>query len=118
MGAAGGSSERRRVDAGDQHAQRRAVGVFLAGGQIDRLRLRLAVVRRAVRQEAVVGVGPQPLVQRLDALLRRRLDDGAQAVRQRVPENLRQRLIDAAALEMIEAEFGHRRVEPTPRRRR
>ena len=78
--------ERRGVDAGDEHAQGRAVGVFLAGGQIDRLRLRLAVARRAVRQEAFVRIGPQPLVQRLDLFLRGRLNGGAQAVRQRVLE--------------------------------
>ena len=71
-----------------------------------------------MRQEAFVRVGPQPFVERLDLFVRGRLNDRAQAVRQRVLENGGQRLIDAAALEVIEAEFGHRRAAPTLRRRR
>src|ERR1700722_11248738 len=101
--------DRRRPRARQQHAQPGAIGIVVAGGEENRLRLRFAVACRTMGKEAFVRIGPQPLVERLDPFAGRRLDHSPQALSERLLEQRRQRLLRLAALQVIEADFGHQR---------
>ena len=69
---------------------------------------RLGFAPGAVRQEAVVAIGPQMGVERLDALLGRGLHHHAPAALERFLEQRRQHPFERLALQMIEQDFGHR----------
>src|ERR1051326_8324777 len=70
-----------RFDAIDEKEDRRAVRVLSAIAEPDRLRRRIAVARRAVRQKTRVVIGPEERVQMLDALGRGGADHDAVALR-------------------------------------
>src|SRR5690606_29200823 len=57
-----------------QETDVRAVGVLITRRQKNRLQVRWAVADRTVRQKAVVAIGPEPAVKRLQALLAPTLD--------------------------------------------
>lgn len=89
-----------------------AVGIFVVLGKPDRLRVRRSVLRRAVRQPGVGIVRPQMCGQRLDPLRLGGDDHGALARRQRFFQQLRQRLLQGRALQMVEGDVRH--VAPRP----
>src|SRR5215467_4565957 len=73
LGVAPARARRRkrvRVLAVDQKAHRRAIGIVGMDGDQDRLVPGFRITPGAVRQEALVIVGPQMAVERLDPLLR------------------------------------------------
>ncbi|KAJ8622557.1 hypothetical protein MRB53_031086 [Persea americana] len=74
----------------DVHAQGRAVGIVAARRQQDRLPLGPRVAREAVRQEALRRMGPQQLVERLEAEVVDRLHHHAPAALQRLAGQRRQ----------------------------
>ena len=60
-------------------------------------------------QEARVVIGPQPVVERLDPFRRARADDDAAPFRADTLDQVGQRLVDPAPLEVVEAELAQAR---------
>jgi hypothetical protein len=73
----------------------------------------VAVSGAAVRQETILAVSPKPFVQRLARRRVRRLNDDAQPFAESGLQEVGQRGVEAAALQMVEAEF--RQITPPPR---
>ncbi len=88
-------------------ADRRAVGIVVPRGEPDRLRLRLPVLRRAVRQEGFVAVGPEMRVDRLAPLLGAELHDRPPPARHAFLEQLRQHAFERLPVEVVEQDLGH-----------
>src|SRR5579875_2245727 len=104
---AGEALERRALHAIDENEHGRTVGIALAGRQEDRLALGIAVARAAMRQEARLVIGPEQLVQILDALVRARHHQHAIAVLEGALQEPRQRALERRGLQMIEADLAH-----------
>ena len=89
----------------DEEADFGAVGIFGIGGEVDRLLGREAVSLGAVRQKAFWFVGPEPLIEAVEALGRAGLDHGTPAALKRALKQRRQDVFERLALEMIEQDF-------------
>ena len=90
-----------------------SVGVVVAARQPDRLRRRVAVLHRAMRQEPFLAVRPQMGVERIPTLLGAKLHHRPpfplQALFQKPGQHLLQRLV----LQVIEQYLGHRGGQPS-----
>ena len=82
----------------------RSLGYF---PQDDRLVFCVARLRRGVRQEGIVAVGPQMRIQCLGALLRGRLHHHPPAALKRFLEQGRQHIFDRHVLQVVEQDFRH-----------
>src|SRR5262249_12964957 len=91
-----------RPGAGDEKAYAGAIGVVLRAGQVYGLQRRVPITLGAVRQKALVAVGPQERVERLHALLRARLHDRAPAPLQRALHKARKHPLERLVLKVIE----------------
>src|SRR5262249_29027915 len=91
----------------DQEAHRRTIGIAVVYGQQNRLLACLAVAPGAVRQKAIIGVGPQVRVERVDPLLGGRLHHDAPAALERALKQRRQHALDRLTQQMIEQDLGH-----------
>jgi hypothetical protein len=65
------------------------------------------LAKRTVRQKALLGIGPQMGIERIEALLHGCLHDNAPAPRQRTLQQHRKHPFHGLSLEMVEQEFGH-----------
>src|SRR5262245_29134671 len=83
----------------------RRIGIVVVRRQIDRLSRGPAVTRCSMRKKALIPVSPQQRVERLDALFARGLDRGAPAALERPFEQVRQDVVERAALQMVEINF-------------
>src|SRR5262245_20762931 len=83
----------------------RRIGIVVVRGEIDRLSRGPAVTRRSMRMKALTPVSPQQRVEHLDALIARGLDRGAPTALERPFEQVRQDVVERAALQMVEIDF-------------
>src|SRR5665213_3970623 len=70
----------RRARAIDEDEHARRIRVFVFEGEPDRLPRGIAVPRGAVRQEALVAIGPEQRIERIRPLLRPRHHDDPMAI--------------------------------------
>src|SRR5689334_15223708 len=91
-----------------QDQQTGGVGILGLRGEIDRLRAGKAVLCRSVRQETLWPVGPQVRRQRFDALRRACHHQCPIAPTVSALEDHGERVLEARALQMIEADLAHR----------
>jgi ABC-type multidrug transport system ATPase subunit len=84
------------------------VGILVLDREPDRLLGGEAVLRRPMRQEAAVVIGPEMGRQCFDPLLRAQHDHGAIAALEHALQHLRQRRFQPHALQVIEADLAHR----------
>src|SRR5471032_1105116 len=59
-----------------------------------------------MRQETVVAIAPEPAVEVLEPLRRRRAHQRPPAARQRLLQQLRQRLVEAGPLQVVEPDVA------------
>src|SRR5581483_7362881 len=85
-----------------EEADAGAVRIVAGGGQPDGLVLGESVPGGAVRQEALLAVGPQVGVERVAALLGADLDDGAPPPLEALLEQFRQHTFERMPIEMVE----------------
>src|SRR5438477_4548537 len=98
---------RRHLGAFEEKAHACAVWIVGLDGEQDRLLLGLRFVDGAVRQETIIGEGPQLRVERLDALLGGRLHDHPPAALERFLKQRRQDFLQRLAFEVVEEDFRH-----------
>ena len=79
------------------------IGVVRAGPEQDRLPISERLVVSPVGQEALVAIGPQPAVERLDAIGILRPNAGAPPSLEGSLEKLRQNLLERGALRRVGA---------------
>ncbi len=102
-----GPGIRRQVGALDQEPDRGGVRIYVPQRQHHRLARRIGLAVGAVRQEALVGIGPEVVVQRLQTLLARRLDRGLPAAVEGALDEVRQHLFQRLALHVVEENLCH-----------
>ena len=90
----------------DQEADLRPVRIVTARGKVNGMGLNMTVACRAMGKEALLAIGPQQRVERLDALLACGLHGGTPTAFQRSFEQRRQHLLQRPPLEMIEIDLG------------
>jgi hypothetical protein len=97
----------RQHGAGNDEAHMGAIGVFLAAGEKDRLKLAIAILGCAVRQKRLVAYRPKRRVERPHPLLAIGFHHRPPATIEAELEQARQYLLQRLAFDLVEQDLGH-----------
>ena len=106
-----------RLRAVDEEAHAGAVGRLASGREVDGLLGGVAILGGAVREEAVLLVGPQREIDRSETLVASRLHHRAPAALERFFDEARQHLLQRLLLQVIEENLGCLARSSQPSRR-
>ena len=91
----------------DDEADGRPVGVIAGDGEQNRLISGQFALVGAVRQEAVVPIGPEMRIERIPSCRLLHLDGDAPAAFDALVDERRQRVLQLGFRQMVEKDFGH-----------